>query len=43
MVTVVKIIGKVAFYTTAFVTGGIIGWPSNHFDRWVDNNIKVEN
>lgn len=40
MVTATKIIGKVAFYTTAFVLGGIVGWANNHFDKWCDENIK---
>jgi len=40
MTTVVKVAGRIAFYTTAFVLGGIVGWASNHFDDWVEENIK---
>lgn len=42
MVTAVKIGGRVAFYVTAFVMGGIIGWASNRFDDWVDENVKIK-
>ena len=42
MVTVVKVTGRIAFYTTAFVLGGIVGWASNHFDDWVDEFFKTE-
>lgn len=42
MITTVKVISRVAFYTTAFVVGGIIGWASNRFDDWIDDNLKTE-
>ena len=43
MVTAVKVAGRIAFYTTAFVLGGIVGWASNHFDDWCDEHLKTEN
>lgn len=40
MITAVKIGSRVAFYVTAFVMGGIIGWASNRFDDWIDDTLK---